>query len=48
MISATVLAIFFVPAFFVFVLKLMRTRRPVTEEQTPTAPETPTAPAIHS
>ncbi len=49
MISATVLAIFFVPAFFVFVLKLMRTRRPVTEEQTPAAPETPpTAPAIHS
>lgn len=49
MISATVLAIFFVPAFFVFVLKLMRTRRPVTEEQTPAAPETPpTAPATHS
>jgi multidrug efflux pump len=49
MISATVLAIFFVPAFFVFVLKLMRTRRPVTEEQTPAAPETPPpAPAIHS
>ncbi|MEK1901377.1 MAG: efflux RND transporter permease subunit [Rhizobium sp.] len=49
MISATVLAIFFVPAFFVFVLKLMRTRRPVTEERTPAAPETPpTAPAIHS
>jgi multidrug efflux pump len=49
MISATVLAIFFVPAFFVFVLKLMRTKRPVTEEQTPAAPETPPpAPAIHS
>lgn len=49
MISATVLAIFFVPAFFVFVLKLMRTRRPVTEERTPAAPETPpTAPATHS
>lgn len=49
MISATVLAIFFVPAFFVFVLKLMRTRRPVAEEQPPAAPETPpTAPAIHS
>jgi multidrug efflux pump len=28
MISATVLAIFFVPAFFVFVLKLFRTKRP--------------------
>jgi multidrug efflux pump len=44
-----VLAIFFVPAFFVFVLKLMRTRRPVAEEETPAAPETsPTAPATHS
>ena len=32
MISATVLAVFFVPAFFVFVLKLMRTKRP--EEHT--------------
>jgi multidrug efflux pump len=49
MISATVLAIFFVPAFFVFVLKLMRTRRPVAEEETAPATETPpTAPAIHS
>ena len=28
MISATVLAVFFVPAFFVFVLKLFRTKRP--------------------
>ncbi len=32
MISATVLAIFFVPAFFVFVLKVMRTKRPEPEE----------------
>ncbi|MBO9126785.1 MULTISPECIES: efflux RND transporter permease subunit [unclassified Rhizobium] len=32
MISATVLAIFFVPAFFVFVLKVMRTKRPVEDE----------------
>jgi multidrug efflux pump len=32
MISATILAIFFVPAFFVFVLKVMRTKRPVEEE----------------
>jgi multidrug efflux pump len=32
MISATILAIFFVPAFFVFVLKLMRTKPPVEEE----------------
>ncbi|MGI2034554.1 multidrug efflux RND transporter permease subunit [Rhizobium panacihumi] len=31
MISATVLAIFFVPAFFVFVLKLFRAKRPVPE-----------------
>ncbi len=32
MISATVLAIFFVPAFFVFVLKVMRTKRPVEDD----------------
>lgn len=32
MISATVLAVFFVPAFFVFVLKLFRTKRPETED----------------
>ncbi|WP_267551857.1 efflux RND transporter permease subunit [Rhizobium rhizogenes] len=31
MISGTILAIFFVPAFFVFVLKLMRTKRPVAD-----------------
>jgi len=31
MISATVLAIFFVPAFFVFVLKALRTKRPSEE-----------------
>jgi multidrug efflux pump len=31
MISATVLAIFFVPAFFVFVLKTLRTKRPSEE-----------------
>lgn len=31
MISATILAVFFVPAFFVFVLTLMRTKRPVAE-----------------
>ncbi|MCI9867100.1 multidrug efflux RND transporter permease subunit [Rhizobium skierniewicense] len=34
MISATILAVFFVPAFFVFVLKLMRTKRP-EEKVTP-------------
>jgi multidrug efflux pump len=34
MISATVLAIFFVPAFFVFVLKVMRTKRPVEDDAT--------------
>ncbi|MBN7806902.1 multidrug efflux RND transporter permease subunit [Agrobacterium rosae] len=38
MISATILAVFFVPAFFVFVLKLMRTKRPEVE----TPPEEPT------
>ncbi|MFH0302858.1 multidrug efflux RND transporter permease subunit [Bradyrhizobium sp. 31Argb] len=32
MISATVLAIFFVPAFFVFVLRLLRTRRPAAND----------------
>ena len=37
MISGTILAIFFVPAFFVFVLKLMRTKRPV---ENPSASET--------
>ena len=31
MISATILGVFFVPAFFVFVLKLFRTRRPETD-----------------
>ncbi|NTJ43954.1 multidrug efflux RND transporter permease subunit [Agrobacterium larrymoorei] len=42
MISATILAIFFVPAFFVFVLKLMRTKRPEAHhDETPTTPETP-------
>ncbi|TCL75753.1 efflux RND transporter permease subunit [Rhizobium sp. BK251] len=34
MITATVLAIFFVPAFFVFVLKLFRTKRPDAERET--------------
>jgi len=33
MISATILAVFFVPAFFVFVLTLMRTKRPITEHE---------------
>ncbi|MEZ2131940.1 MULTISPECIES: multidrug efflux RND transporter permease subunit [unclassified Sinorhizobium] len=32
MISATILAIFFVPAFFVFVLKVLRTKRPSEED----------------
>lgn len=45
MISATILAVFFVPAFFVFVLTLMRTKRPVAEhdehhEAPPPASET--------
>ncbi|MGV1907087.1 multidrug efflux RND transporter permease subunit [Agrobacterium cavarae] len=45
MISATILAVFFVPAFFVFVLTLMRTKRPVTEheeQQEPPPPATQT------
>ncbi|OHV77095.1 efflux RND transporter permease subunit [Rhizobium sp. LCM 4573] len=37
MISATVLAIFFVPAFFVFVLKVMRTKRPAEDDDAETA-----------
>ena len=48
MISTTVLAIF-VPAFFVCVLKLMRTRRRVAEQEVTPVPATPpTAPATHS
>ncbi len=47
MISATILAVFFVPAFFVFVLTLMRTKRPVTEhEEQQEVP--PSAPQTHS
>ncbi len=42
MISATVLAIFFVPVFFVFVLKLLRTRRPGDQHEDGTA-EAPAA-----
>ena len=42
MISATVLAIFFVPAFFVFVLKVMRTKRPVEDDATDSAPSSET------
>ncbi len=33
MITATVLAIFFVPTFFVFILNLLRTKRPVRENE---------------
>jgi len=47
MISATILAVFFVPAFFVFVLTLMRTKRPVTEHQEHQEPP-PQAPQTHS
>jgi multidrug efflux pump len=43
MISATILAIFFVPAFFVFVLKIMRTKRPVEDDSAAEAPEKTTA-----
>ncbi|MDP9571529.1 UNVERIFIED_ORG: multidrug efflux pump [Agrobacterium larrymoorei] len=41
MISATILAVFFVPAFFVFVLTLMRTKRPVTEHEEHQEPPPP-------
>ncbi|MGN8153826.1 multidrug efflux RND transporter permease subunit [Agrobacterium sp. 22094] len=47
MISATILAVFFVPAFFVFVLTLMRTKRPVTEHEEQQEPP-PQAPQTHS
>ncbi len=47
MISATILAVFFVPAFFVFVLTLMRTKRPVTEHEEHQEPP-PQAPQTHS
>lgn len=47
MISATILAVFFVPAFFVFVLTLMRTKRPVTEHEEKQA-GLPPAPQAHS
>ncbi len=43
MISATVLAVFFVPAFFVFVLKTLRTKRPVLDDGVDDTPmSTPT------
>ena len=44
MISATVLAVFFVPAFFVFILKLFRTKRPEADE---TLLDRPAASATH-
>ncbi|TBN12077.1 multidrug efflux RND transporter permease subunit [Agrobacterium cavarae] len=47
MISATILAVFFVPAFFVFVLTLMRTKRPVTEHEEHQEPP-PQATQTHS
>ncbi|MEN0115909.1 MAG: efflux RND transporter permease subunit [Agrobacterium cavarae] len=47
MISATILAVFFVPAFFVFVLTLMRTKRPVTEHEEKQEPP-PEATQTHS
>ncbi|MBG0511641.1 multidrug efflux RND transporter permease subunit [Agrobacterium sp. MOPV5] len=45
MISATVLAIFFVPVFFVFVLKVLRTKRPHHEDAAAASP--PAAEASH-
>ncbi len=47
MISATVLAVFFVPAFFVFVLKLFRTKRPETDETLTDGTAAPTAHGAH-
>lgn len=47
MISATILAVLFVPAFFVFVLTLMRTKRPVTEHEEKQEPP-PQATQTHS
>ncbi|MBB5662650.1 hydrophobe/amphiphile efflux-1 (HAE1) family protein [Rhizobium leguminosarum] len=45
MISATVLAIFFVPVFFVFVLRLLRTKRPeILTEEAPAGQEPATSP----
>jgi multidrug efflux pump len=41
MISATVLAIFFVPVFFVFVLRLLRTKRPETVNEEAAAGQEP-------
>ncbi len=46
MISATVLAIFFVPAFFVFVLTLFRTPRPHQEGGPPQPVSPPPAPVL--
>ncbi len=45
MISATVLAVFFVPTFFVFVLKLVRAKGPQTEDG---RAELVTTPVTHS
>ncbi len=42
MISATVLAVFFVPAFFVFVLKVLWTKRPVEDQPGEEASKSPT------
>lgn len=44
MISATILAVFFVPAFFVFVLKLFRTKRPEVDDA---GAKSETTPVVH-
>ncbi|MDQ8730236.1 efflux RND transporter permease subunit [Bradyrhizobium sp. LHD-71] len=48
MISATVLAVFFVPAFFVFILNALSTRRPKSDVETVEAPERPFVSQVQS
>ncbi|NNV19097.1 MULTISPECIES: efflux RND transporter permease subunit [Brucella] len=48
MISATILAIFFVPVFFVFVLKLFRTKPPVEDDEIEVVTEHPPAVGHHT
>ena len=48
MISATLLAVFFVPAFFVFVLGVMRTKRPALDDDVEVLEKSPKAHSDHS
>jgi multidrug efflux pump len=47
MISATILAVFFVPAFFVFVLRLFRTKRPQADDAEALSETTPAVQGSH-